>query len=157
MFIFFELGRDMDKEKPFASKSFILKEEMDILSNHKEKENNEKAFDMDTLEPYDNITNVEFMELLKINPDDNVVDKYCSNSQTYCMTPEYTTAQTSSSPYPNGSGHSGSMQFCTNASSSNEIHEHILQEQVVTLSETSNNQESQDSGGNSKSSCHPFG
>ena len=49
---------------------------MDILSNHKEKENNEKAFDMDTLEPYDNITNVEFMELLKINPDDNVILKH---------------------------------------------------------------------------------
>ena len=74
------------------------------------------------------------------------------------MTPEYTTAQNSSShSYPNGSSHSGSMQFCTNANNSNERHEHILQEQVVTLSETSNNQESQDSGGNSKSSCHPFG
>ena len=147
----------MDKEKPFATKSFIINEEMEVLRNHTEKENNDKAFDMNALESYDNMTNSEFMELLKINPDDNAVDKYGSNSQTYYMTPEYTTAETSSSSYPNGSGHSGSMQSCTNDNNSNERHEHTLQKQVVTLSETSNTQESQDSGGNSKSCCHPFG
>ena len=147
----------MDKEKPFARKTFTISEEMDTLNNHNEKEIDEKLFDIDTSESYDTITNSEFMELLKINSDVNMVDKYCSNSQTESMKPQYTTTKPSDTYYINESVSCGSIQSFTNTNNSNERYEHILQEQVVTLSEIPNAQESENSAGNLKGKSNPFG
>ena len=138
----------MDKEKPFARKTFTISEEMDTLNNHNEKEIDEKLFDIDTSESYDTITNSEFMELLKINSDVNLIDKYCSNSQTYSMKPQYTTTKPSDTYYLNENGPSGSMQSFTNTNNSNGRYEHVLQEQVVAHSETTNDQDSEIKAGN---------
>ena len=138
----------MDKEKLFARKTFVISEEMDTLNNHDEKEIDEKLFDIDTSESYDAMTNSEFMELLKINSDVNLVEKFCSNSQTYSMKQQYTNTKPSDTYYLNESGPSGSMQSFTNTNNSNERYEHELQEQVVTHSETPNAQESEIKAGN---------
>ena len=121
---------------------------MDTLNNHDEKEIDEKLFDIDTSESCDTITNSEFMELLKINSDVNFDDTYCSNSQTHSMKPQYMTTKPSDTSYLSKSGPSGSMQAFTNTNNSNERYEHILQEQVVTLSGTPNAEESENKAGN---------
>ena len=138
----------MNKEKPFARKTFVISEEMDTLNNHGEKEIHENLFDIDTSESYDTITNSEFMELLKINSDVNLADKFCSNSQTYSMKPQYTNTKPSDTYYLNESGPGESMQSFTNTNNSNERYEHELQEQVVTHSETPNTQECENKEGN---------